>query len=68
MQGYPVFKRLSGMSEPVVNKSQEIAEDVREKWETSDNPIVHKIQDMNERIFEETGSASTYKEIRRRDP
>jgi import inner membrane translocase subunit TIM44 len=23
---------------------------------------------MNERIFEETGSASTYKEIRRRDP
>jgi import inner membrane translocase subunit TIM44 len=45
MQGYPVFKRLSGMSEPVVNKSQEIAEDVREKWETSDNPIVHKIQE-----------------------
>ncbi|CAH8264882.1 unnamed protein product [Arabidopsis lyrata] len=68
MQGYPVFKRLSGMSEPVVNKSQEIAEDVMEKWETSDNPIVHKIQDMNEKIFEETGSASTYKEIRRRDP
>ncbi|XP_019101290.1 PREDICTED: mitochondrial import inner membrane translocase subunit TIM44-2 [Camelina sativa] len=68
MQGYPIFKRLSGMSEPVVNKSQEIAEDVMERWETSDNPIVHKIQDMNEKIFEETGSASTYKEIRRRDP
>ncbi|CAN8271020.1 unnamed protein product [Cochlearia groenlandica] len=68
MQGLPVFKRLSGMSEPVVNKSQEIAEDVREIWETSDNPIVHKIQDMNESIFQETGSAATYKEIRRRDP
>ncbi|EOA28746.1 hypothetical protein CARUB_v10024977mg [Capsella rubella] len=68
MQGYPVFKRLSGMSEPVVNKSQEIAEDVMERWETSDNPIVHKIQDINEKIFEETGSAATYKEIRRRDP
>jgi len=24
MQGSPVFKRLSGMSEPVVNKSQEV--------------------------------------------
>ncbi|CAH2051147.1 unnamed protein product [Thlaspi arvense] len=68
IQAYPAFKRLSGMSEPVVNKSQEIAEDVMEKWETSDNPIVHKIQDMNETLFEETASASTYKEIRRRDP
>ncbi|ESQ50427.1 hypothetical protein EUTSA_v10001977mg [Eutrema salsugineum] len=68
MQAYPVFKRLSGISEPVVNKSQEIAEDVRERWETSDSPIVHKIQDMNEALFQETDSASTYKEIRRRDP
>ncbi|VVA99892.1 unnamed protein product [Arabis nemorensis] len=51
MQGYPVFKCLSGMSEPVVSKGQEIAEDVIERWETSDNPIVHKIQDMNETIF-----------------
>ncbi|KFK40424.1 hypothetical protein AALP_AA3G372000 [Arabis alpina] len=68
MQGYPVFKRLSGMSEPVVNKSQEIAEDVIERWETSDHPLVHKIQDMNETMFQETGSASTYKEIRSRDP
>uniref|UniRef100_A0A1J3IJ02 Mitochondrial import inner membrane translocase subunit TIM44-2 n=1 Tax=Noccaea caerulescens TaxID=107243 RepID=A0A1J3IJ02_NOCCA len=68
MQDYPVFKRLGGMSEPVVNKSKEIAEDVREIWETSDNPIVHKIQDMNDTILQETGSAATYKEIRRRDP
>ncbi|KAG2259385.1 hypothetical protein Bca52824_078679 [Brassica carinata] len=68
MQGYPAFKRLSGMSEPVVNKSQEIAEDIVERWETSDNPIVHKIQDINEAVFNETDSGSTYKEIRRRDP
>ncbi|KAG7579865.1 Tim44-like domain [Arabidopsis thaliana x Arabidopsis arenosa] len=68
VSGSPVFKRLSGMSEPVVNKSQEIAEDVREIWETSDNPIVHKIQDMNEMFLKETDSASTYKEIRNRDP
>ncbi|GAY40328.1 hypothetical protein CUMW_051080 [Citrus unshiu] len=68
MQGYPVFKRITGISEPVVTKGQEIAEDVRERWETSDNPIVHKIQDMNETIFQETDAAASIKEIRRRDP
>ncbi|KAF8090302.1 hypothetical protein N665_0479s0006 [Sinapis alba] len=68
MQAHPAFKRLSGISEPVVNKSQEIAEDVVERWETSDNPIVHKIQDLNEAVFNETDSGSTYKEIRSRDP
>lgn len=63
-----------------------------ERWETSDNPIVHKIQEyalittplwtlplkmnlliyvfgsLNEAVFNETDSGSTYKEIRRRDP
>ncbi|GMJ09066.1 translocase inner membrane subunit 44-2 [Hibiscus trionum] len=68
MQGHPLFRRVSGLSEPVVTKGQEIAEDVRERWETSDNPIVHKIQDMNESIFQETDAAASYKEIRRRDP
>lgn len=68
MQGHPLFKRVSGMSEPVVTKGQEIAEDMRERWETSDNPIVHKIQDINESIFQETDAAASYKEIRRRDP
>ncbi|KAI9180208.1 hypothetical protein LWI28_002296 [Acer negundo] len=68
MQHYPVFKRIGGISEPVVTKSQELAEDMRERWETSDNPIVHKIQDINETIFQETDAAATIKEIRRRDP
>ncbi|XWS36428.1 hypothetical protein CRYUN_Cryun20dG0085200 [Craigia yunnanensis] len=68
MQGHPLFKHVSGFSEPVVTKGQEIAEDMRERWETSDNPIVHKIQDINESIFQETDAAASYKEIRRRDP
>lgn len=68
MQGYPVFKRITGISEPVVTKGQEIAEDMRERWETSDNPLVHKIQDINETIFQETDAAASIKEIRRRDP
>ncbi|XP_022758409.1 mitochondrial import inner membrane translocase subunit TIM44-2-like [Durio zibethinus] len=68
VQGHPLFKHVSGYSEPVVTKGQEIAEDMRERWETSDNPIVHKIQDINESIFQETDAAASYKEIRRRDP
>ncbi|KAJ4837055.1 hypothetical protein Tsubulata_011156 [Turnera subulata] len=68
MQSHPMFKRFSDIGEPVVTKSQEIAEDMREKWETSDNPIVHKIQDVGETIFQETDAAATQKEIHRRDP
>ncbi|KAL5561892.1 hypothetical protein UlMin_031639 [Ulmus minor] len=68
VRGHPVFKRLGVVTDPVVTKSQEIAEDVRERWETSDNPIVHKIQDINETIFQETDAAATIKEIRSRDP
>ncbi|MQM02238.1 hypothetical protein Taro_035006, partial [Colocasia esculenta] len=45
MQGHPIFKHISGLSEPVVTKGQEFAEDVRERWETSDNPVVHKVQE-----------------------
>ncbi|KAI4329698.1 hypothetical protein MLD38_028053 [Melastoma candidum] len=68
LQGHPMFKRVGDMSEPVVTKGQEIAEDMRERWETSDNPVVHKIQDLNESIFQETDAAASVKEIRRRDP
>ncbi|GMH25763.1 hypothetical protein Nepgr_027606 [Nepenthes gracilis] len=68
MQGHPMFKRISKMSEPVVTKSQELAEDMQERWETSDNPVVHKIQDLNERVFGENPAALSFKEIRRRDP
>ncbi|KAF9600672.1 hypothetical protein IFM89_011343 [Coptis chinensis] len=68
LNGHPVVKRLRGISEPVVTKSQEFAEDVREQWETSDNRVIHKIQDLNETVFGETQSGLTFKEIRRIDP
>ncbi|KAH9300681.1 hypothetical protein KI387_012264, partial [Taxus chinensis] len=65
----PVLKRVTGIREsPAVVKGQEIAEDIRERWELSDSPVVHKIQDLNETIFGETAAAISYKEIRRRDP
>ncbi|CAM8878056.1 unnamed protein product [Rhodiola kirilowii] len=65
MRNHPMFKRVS---EPVVTKSQEIVEDLKDTWETSDHPVVHKIQDINESIFGETHTAISFKEIRRRDP
>ncbi|CAA3021246.1 mitochondrial import inner membrane translocase subunit TIM44-2-like [Olea europaea subsp. europaea] len=68
MQGHPIFKRVSGISEPVIGKSQEIAEDMRERWETSDHPVVHKIQDISETVLGESNAAMSFKEIRRRDP
>ncbi|KAL2930680.1 Mitochondrial import inner membrane translocase subunit TIM44-2 [Bienertia sinuspersici] len=81
MRGHPMFKNVTKMSEPVVTKSQEshliekffpklcqLAEDLQERWETSDSPVVHKIQDINDRVFGENDSAMSFKEIRRRDP
>ncbi|CAL5425080.1 unnamed protein product [Camellia sinensis] len=68
MQGHPIFKRMSGLSEPVVVKSQEFAEDIRDRWDTTDNPVVHKIQDLSETVFGETSTALSFKEIHRRDP
>ncbi|XP_021768925.1 mitochondrial import inner membrane translocase subunit TIM44-2-like [Chenopodium quinoa] len=68
MRGSPMFKRVTRISEPVVTKSQELAEDLQERWETSDSPVVHKIQDINDRVFGENDSGLSFKEIRRRDP
>ncbi|KAI7984067.1 Mitochondrial import inner membrane translocase subunit TIM44-2 [Camellia lanceoleosa] len=68
MQGHPIFKHMSGLSEPVVVKSQEFAEDIRDRWDTTDNPVVHKIQDLSETVFGETSTALSFKEIHRRDP
>nr|GEY67695.1 mitochondrial import inner membrane translocase subunit TIM44-2 [Tanacetum cinerariifolium] len=41
---------------------------MRERWETSDHPVVHKIQDINESVFKKTDAAMSFKEICRRDP
>ncbi|XP_057544350.1 mitochondrial import inner membrane translocase subunit TIM44-2-like isoform X1 [Amaranthus tricolor] len=68
MRSHPMFKSATKISEPVVTKSQELAEDLQERWETSDSPVVHKIQDLNDRVFGENDAAMSFKEIRRRDP
>ncbi|RDY07545.1 Mitochondrial import inner membrane translocase subunit TIM44-2 [Mucuna pruriens] len=45
VKGHPVSKRFLKYSDPVKSKGQEIVEDLRERYETSDSPIIHKIQD-----------------------
>ena len=42
---HPIFRRLRGFGDnKVFNKGREVAEDLRERWETSDSPLVHRIQ------------------------
>jgi hypothetical protein len=42
-------------------------EDLRERWETSDSPMVHRIQDASESFFGETDQAEAMKLIRQMD-
>lgn len=35
----------------MVKKGQELRESLAEKWETSDSPLVHKVEDVKERFF-----------------
>jgi len=49
-------------------KGAELAEDLRERWETSDSPMVHRIQDLQDSMFTETEQGEAYRIIRQRDP
>lgn len=64
---HPIFHRLRGLSDnKVFNKGREVAEDLRERWETSDSPLVQRIQVRTTfvHIFLPT---RTYRERRRND-
>lgn len=44
---HPFFSRMRGLNlgaNPVFSKGREAAESIRERWETSDSPLVHRIQ------------------------
>ena len=42
---HPIFQRLQSLrNNRVFNKGREMAEDMRERWETSDSAMVHRIQ------------------------
>ncbi|CAI5524341.1 unnamed protein product [Closterium sp. Naga37s-1] len=64
-----VVQRVYGVQHhPIVTKSKEVVDEMKDRWETSDSPVVHRIQDLNDSIFGETATAMAVKEIRRRDP
>ena len=73
VRGTALFQKLSELGKSEVfrgplNRANEFAEDMREKWETSDNPYVHKLQDMQDSLSLETDTAKAYRVIRERDP
>ena len=42
---HPIFKRLQNLSDnQVFNKGREVADDMRERWETSDSAVVQRLQ------------------------
>lgn len=41
---HPLFRRLSSASTSAAARGRDAAEDLRERWETSDSPFVHRIQ------------------------
>ena len=42
---HPLFQRLASFRNArVFSKGKEVANDLRERWETSDSPLVHRIQ------------------------
>ena len=64
-----VFAKLSALRRSgAFKKGSDVLEDIRERWETSDSPIVHRIQDMQEGLFTETEQAEAYRAIRQRQP
>lgn len=49
--------RLSKVAETdVYRKGQELRENLQERWETSDSPLVHKAEDIKERFFTQVRS------------
>eukprot|EP00803_Ostreobium_quekettii_P009333 evm.model.scf_282EXC.7 EVM.evm.TU.scf_282EXC.7 scf_282EXC:68677-72165(-) len=68
-QSNPFFRRLRGLKDhQVITKGREFAEDLKDRWETSDHPMMHRIQDVQDRLFTEPEAARVMREIRLRDP
>ncbi|EFN59973.1 hypothetical protein CHLNCDRAFT_133085 [Chlorella variabilis] len=68
---HPFFARMRGLNlgaNPVFSKGREAAESIRERWETSDSPLVHRIQDAVDSLQTEGEQARALREIRARDP
>ena len=64
-----IVEKLNAFKDTVAyKKGNDILSDARERWETSDSLLVHKIQDMQDGMWSETEQAEAYKMIRMRQP
>lgn len=50
------------------HQGKEMAEDFKDRMESSDHPMVHKIQDVHESFTREAEGAQVMREILTRDP
>eukprot|EP00238_Polyblepharides_amylifera_P000737 CAMPEP_0196571484 /NCGR_PEP_ID=MMETSP1081-20130531/1651_1 /TAXON_ID=36882 /ORGANISM="Pyramimonas amylifera, Strain CCMP720" /LENGTH=496 /DNA_ID=CAMNT_0041888451 /DNA_START=67 /DNA_END=1557 /DNA_ORIENTATION=+ len=55
-------------SSPLMSKGRDMVGDMRERWETSDSKLVHRLQDMHSSMTAESEAAQAMTEIRKRDP
>lgn len=61
-------KKASETAKMAKNKISDATEDVREIWETSQNPWVYRLSSLYDGFFGETPMAIAIKEIRRAEP
>jgi import inner membrane translocase subunit TIM44 len=70
----PLFTRLGAVasqagSTAVVRKTRDLADEVRDRWETSDSALVHKLQDLGDSMrMQETAAARAMATILEREP
>ncbi|KAL6778006.1 TIM44 [Auxenochlorella protothecoides x Auxenochlorella symbiontica] len=66
---HPLFSRLSShLDQQVLTRGRDVAGSLRERWETSDSPLVHRLQDAADSWSQESEGAAALREIRARDP
>jgi mitochondrial import inner membrane translocase subunit TIM44 len=64
--GHPIFRVLPGGA--LLARGRDVAEAARERWETSDSPLVHRIQDAADALTTESEAAAALREAWARDP
>ncbi len=70
LRGHPLFRRVAGglAESRVATASREAADALRERWDTSDSPLVHRIQDAADALGAEGEGAAAARALRAADP
>lgn len=65
----PLVARLGATIEPAVARTRAAAGELRERWETSDSAVVHRLQDAADALrLDETPAARAFAAIQRAQP